>query len=574
MLNNQLKKVLFCLFLLFQFNNFLLCQPPELYPGGIKGPSYWFMVNDDGSFLDVKNDRYNSELSDPTDENNHKVNFHNSKGISKDEILLGDLNLTDCSIIAVLYPEETDKDFISINNGEIIIGKESITKFENGREITDPLDKPVAFITDDGENRKIKVVSYLVNHKKERDYNAWAKREMVKLEFDHEGKFLELLIFERNLRTLEREKVESYLFLKYGFHPLSDIDIVNSNGEIIFDKKNFEFYDKLIGIGKDEAFVQRESNSTFDEINSYENNSLPTNRLITFRFDKESFNQLEENKILLMAENRELLDNHQERKDSLLKYGIRLYNKYWTVFNPDSITGDVEFILGNKIPKSLNFDSEKESIICLEFNSESDLLPSNIYQLNKYQNYTTIPFKTKKHNVIYTFGTSKSLLRNFHCRKYNLIKKWIDKQPYQLVSGQGYLTNKKKEKTFGFKYRTCEYVEENGYNIKGKFCKNLIKLENNQIEIYISKNYNNPLIEINGIKICSDCSDTECQSLPCLYKSYELECCDINAFVISIPKDQIKIPLIQLRVQYQEGYGPSYFDAINIHTPNCQNENP
>ena len=80
-----------------------------------------------------------------------------------------------------------------------------------------------------------------------------------------EGTFAEYLVFDRNLSSLQRSEVETYLALKYGITLSQDIapqSYVSSEGIIVWDGRRQAAYNHAIaGIGRDDASGLRQKRS-------------------------------------------------------------------------------------------------------------------------------------------------------------------------------------------------------------------------------------------------------------------------------------------------------------------------
>lgn len=74
---------------------------------------------------------------------------------------------------------------------------------------------------------------------------------------DEEGKerLMELIYFPRILSKIEKEKVETYLSIKYGISISGNFDYRNSKGDKIWDaKESSSFANNITGVGRDDAY--------------------------------------------------------------------------------------------------------------------------------------------------------------------------------------------------------------------------------------------------------------------------------------------------------------------------------
>ncbi|WP_295222094.1 hypothetical protein [uncultured Chryseobacterium sp.] len=80
----------------------------------------------------------------------------------------------------------------------------------------------------------------------------------------------EVLVFDNNLSTLDKQKIETYLSVKYGItiNDISENNYVSSAGDILWDsKKNKNYNLRITGLGRDDAFglYQKQSKNSEDE---------------------------------------------------------------------------------------------------------------------------------------------------------------------------------------------------------------------------------------------------------------------------------------------------------------------
>lgn len=80
----------------------------------------------------------------------------------------------------------------------------------------------------------------------------------------------EILVFNTNLSTIDKQKVETYLSIKYGItiNDISEKNYVSSGNEIIWDsKKNKNYNFRITGIGRDNLFglYQKQSKNSEDD---------------------------------------------------------------------------------------------------------------------------------------------------------------------------------------------------------------------------------------------------------------------------------------------------------------------
>lgn len=102
------------------------------------------------------------------------------------------------------------------------------------------------------------ILTYLVNQlgRRSKKANLHLKNlSRTNTEAGFRTDLLELLFYPRKVTDSEKQKIETYLSLKYGISLIGIVDYVNYDGFKIWDSKANEFYNtRVTGIGKDEAF--------------------------------------------------------------------------------------------------------------------------------------------------------------------------------------------------------------------------------------------------------------------------------------------------------------------------------
>ncbi len=106
------------------------------------------------------------------------------------------------------------------------------------------------------DSKKGIILSYLAGSSKK----AGKRHNNITLEDfyagDDQGKqqLLEVIYYPKILNSLERQKVETYLSLKYGLSLVGEADYINSASDTIWNaKKNILFNNRVTGIGRDDA---------------------------------------------------------------------------------------------------------------------------------------------------------------------------------------------------------------------------------------------------------------------------------------------------------------------------------
>jgi len=137
--------------------------------------------------------------------------------------------------------------------GSSVISSIGIDDFTDSLRISSPKvgSKILAFMKNDN-NHKINPIVFL--NKKT----------------DHSLLIPEILVFNTNLSTIDKQKIETYLSIKYGItiNDLSENNYISSANEIIWDsKKNKNYNFRITGIGRDQLFglYQKQSQNSEDE---------------------------------------------------------------------------------------------------------------------------------------------------------------------------------------------------------------------------------------------------------------------------------------------------------------------
>ncbi len=101
------------------------------------------------------------------------------------------------------------------------------------------------------------VLTYLVSQEKKGRNKSSLNLENLSrpnTEKGYRNDILELLYYPHVVNDLEKQKIESYLSIKYGISLLGEVDYINSEGKKIWDYKENKIYNnRVTGIGKDGA---------------------------------------------------------------------------------------------------------------------------------------------------------------------------------------------------------------------------------------------------------------------------------------------------------------------------------
>lgn len=159
------------------------------------------------------------------------------------------------------------------------------------------------------------VLTYLVSHEKKAKNKSRLLLENLSRPQTEEGyrnDVMELLYYPRVVNDVEKQKIESYLSLKYGISLLGEADYLNSAGEKIWDfKENKPYNHRVTGIGKDQALhldQKQSGNAQKDGL------FIGLERLQ--KTNKENTAQLPDKSFLLWGDNGGSLKMEADRKSS------------------------------------------------------------------------------------------------------------------------------------------------------------------------------------------------------------------------------------------------------------------
>ena len=229
----------------------------------------------------VKNIRQNEEinlLTIPSKDilNYPKINFHSSylySGIeSLSTIDIKDIDLKKASIFTVFHPMNSGEEKLVWCFGTESEGRQILTTHRNANLYNGK------YLNHDAlYNIDLPQLNSFVQNNSNGDYTRFClgqKPSVPELPISNfTGMIPEILIFDRILGRTERQKVETYLAIKYGI-PINQTiptDYTDSSGETIWDSKENKAYPFFqTGIGRDDFYGLNQKQAT----NSYDPNLL------------------------------------------------------------------------------------------------------------------------------------------------------------------------------------------------------------------------------------------------------------------------------------------------------------
>ena len=185
------------------------------------------------------------------------------------------------------------------------------------------------------------------------------------------GSIAELIVYKKRLRGTTRQKIESYLALKYGIALQSGENYISSNKKVIWDtEEDVVFSNHIAGIGRD------------DEMALYQKQSSSANQgeFLVLSADKKAISNIENN---AEFENRNFLvwgDNNEDLKLESTHHAGRpaLMNRKWIIKATGPKANEITTQL--QINAALLFDGLKEKndyLLVIDQSGNGDFLPEN-----------------------------------------------------------------------------------------------------------------------------------------------------------------------------------------------------
>ena len=191
----------------------------------------------------------------------------------------------------------------------------------------------------------------------------------------YEGGVAEIVLYDRLISKKQRQKVESYLSLKYGISLADSLDYFSSDGEKIWEFKNEgKFTKRLTGIGRDEqgGLNQKQSTNLHDDFNL----TIALGSLNKLNRDNKS--AINDKSYILWADNDKSIDLTKQNFESL---EIQTLERNWkfTTLGKGWENQDIEFTID---PTHLDgYDSELAFWVVLDdaqFQNVDDLKNSRL----------------------------------------------------------------------------------------------------------------------------------------------------------------------------------------------------
>ncbi|WP_169336020.1 T9SS type A sorting domain-containing protein [Flavobacterium rivuli] len=145
-----------------------------------------------------------------------------------------------------VFKSDTDQEESLIN-----INKGKTTTFITNKEVLTDLEMPYKKV----DSKKGIILSFVAAiDEKGKKNNSIAIEDIFTSNEDGKHQLMEVIYYPRILSRLERQKVETYLSIKFGLSIVGDFNYTNTANDTIWDfKKNKVFNKRVTGIGRDDA---------------------------------------------------------------------------------------------------------------------------------------------------------------------------------------------------------------------------------------------------------------------------------------------------------------------------------
>lgn len=229
-------------YILFLLHFFILFPSFNSYaqnPGAIEGHKLWLIGDQKTTRLINKN---YSEVNATHFNFNPIINLQSDK-----KTLFKNIVSEQYSLFTVFKSDfEEERIVVNINRGRtsvLVTNKEVL----NDKEI----------VYEKVNSRNGFILSYLNgnNDKNGKKRNSLSIDELFGQDKEGKEQLMELIYFPMFLNDDDRQKIQTYLSIKYGISILGDSDYLNSQSEKVWDaKENKTFSNRVTGVGRDDAY--------------------------------------------------------------------------------------------------------------------------------------------------------------------------------------------------------------------------------------------------------------------------------------------------------------------------------
>jgi len=192
----------------------------------------------------------------------------------------------------------------------------------------------------------------------------------------HKGHISEVIIYSDALSDADRNKINSYLAIKYGIEGINRggiaDNIVDSNGQSLFADASGDYWNGIIGIGRDDASAlhQKQSHLRSDITRIYLENIAVDNEANTGGFDDGEF--------VIMGDNRDVINPLTvEQNEELPAPLFSRIEREWKITNTNF---DDIFNVDIRLTDCVDISQLVESDLRLLVDSDGDFSNATIYQ--------------------------------------------------------------------------------------------------------------------------------------------------------------------------------------------------
>lgn len=315
--------------------------------------------------------------------------------------------------------------------------------------------------------KKGMILSYLGSQKVKKGGSNFLSVENIKSTLTKDGHdLMELIYYPRLLNKAEKQKVESYLSLKYGVSLLGEVNYFDSDNNKIWDYKNNNSYGKQVtGIGRDDSsglYQKQSGNSEKDGLYIGYGSIEPTNFLNKMTVHDKEF--------LVWGSNGSSTSLKGNAKES----GVKKMKRTWKIQKSgntsDSIATEVridpkEMLMGIDLEKKTN---PKESIwlAISPNNTEGFDYTSASYHEAAYDKNGMLSFKNiywdsdKSNSDLFTFIKAPDFFVVYDSESPNCNQSVNGKIRLKIIGGEAPYTINLQSKNYSKNFTSTESVIE------------------------------------------------------------------------------------------------------------------
>ncbi|HLO56876.1 MAG TPA: T9SS type A sorting domain-containing protein [Saprospiraceae bacterium] len=327
--------------------------------GVVQSPIVWKTFDGSADFEKYGNDKFNY--------NSYKY-FDNQK----DNLELDIKSLKKVSMFLVFSSNNDGRVlFIDNNENEILLLRDNSVKTNKTIGYSETFDKP-----------KILSIQDVLSHGEKLSTSKLMVESKGRHSGNYSGGISEVIVYDKLLKKRDREKIESYLSLKYGIPLLDTSTYYRSDGGIFWDGKTQEPYQHhLAGICRDDVskLYQKQSKSVYSDI------SLTFGLDKIYDHNKSNFAKIDNFESFIWADDNNNIDF------SFVNTEMSQMNRKWTIQNSIA-SNDIENVhLKIDFSHSKNFNAELDSYLVLSDNDKFD--ENSGFRFIKLSNVNNVSFE-------------------------------------------------------------------------------------------------------------------------------------------------------------------------------------